>query len=99
MPDATPYRSRDANGSSYLSEASTDKLWQVVVPVAQGLVRSEHTVEIAPAGPVNLDGVLIPAVEQPGLPWATLIPLFILGTFCAFLSLREIRLGRTKARD
>ncbi|MGB8644074.1 MAG: beta-galactosidase [Anaerolineae bacterium] len=82
---------RDANGRSYVSEAADQEQWQVTIPVATGLSRGEHTVQVQAAGQVNLDGVIIPAVEQSDLPWPMMAPLFVLGTLGLYLLLRETR--------
>ena len=60
---------RDSSGRSYLALSDANEQWQVVVQVARHLTRGPHSLELMASGSVNLDGFIIPQVENPGPPW------------------------------
>jgi hypothetical protein len=73
---------RDEGGASFVELASGQTQWRTIVPVARGLTRAEHTVQLRAEGAVNLDGFDVPALQPPTPPWAWIGVLGLMGVAC-----------------
>lgn len=60
---------RSENGQSFVEQASSQREWRAVVPVARNLPRGEHIVEFSAEGEVNLDGFIVAQLAAPQPPW------------------------------
>jgi hypothetical protein len=85
---------RDANGRSYVDLAQAKEEWQSIVPVARGLSRGVHTLELVAAGNANLDGFTIPEVDNPAPPWLVIVPLVVFGMINSYFLYKELRVRR-----
>ncbi len=67
----------DANGHSYIELSSPKDEWQARVPLAHGLARGNHTVElvIGQNGEVALDAFAVYAEGAPEFPWMAVAAL------------------------
>ena len=85
----------DTNGNSYIDLASPNEQYQVRVPVAKGILRGTHTVElvVGQTGEVALDAFTVEAEGKPEFPWVVvggLSALFIISIIAfAFSWLRR----------
>jgi hypothetical protein len=84
---------RDAGGKSYieLADGSQGDQWQAVVHVARGLRNGEHIAQLTSTGDVNLDGVIIPAIQIPPPPWILIGAMIAIGVLGAGLLVRELQ--------
>lgn len=82
----------DSNGQSYVDLASTSSQWQATVQVASGLSRGIHEVKLTVSGQVNLDGFVVPEIQNPSPPWVIIVPLVALGIIAGYMLVRELRM-------
>jgi hypothetical protein len=61
----------DTNGNSYVDLSAPNEQWQVRVPVAQGIPRGTHTVElvVGQTGEIALDGLIVSAEGKQEFPF------------------------------
>lgn len=60
---------KDEAGKSYIDQSGEKDEWRIVMPVARGLPRGQHTLELEAEGRVTIDGFIVPALAQPEFPW------------------------------
>lgn len=67
--------SRDETGATFIDLSAPQEEWKQVIPIATGLARGEHVLELSAEGAVNLDGFTVPAISTSQTQWI-LIGLF-----------------------
>lgn len=89
---------RAESGESFVEQAGIKDEWQVVVPVARGLARAQHVVELHAEGDVNLDGFTVLPIVPSEPPWIVIGVLGVLAAGCFGVAVTAVRASAKKLK-